>query len=82
MEEKDVKENEKEAVKIIQTLLKNNSKIPKVLLEEKKELEAYKAAAESIKQEYGVKAEIVAEKESKEAKARQALPGKPAIVIE
>ena len=53
-----------------------------MLLEEKKELEAYKAAAESIKQEYGVKAEIVAEKESKEAKARQALPGKPAIVIE
>ena len=82
MDEKAVKANAKEAVKIIQTLLKNNSKIPKVLLEEKKELEAYKAAAESIKQEYGVKAEIVAEKESKEAKARQALPGKPAIVIE
>src|SRR3989338_7219443 len=82
MDEKAVKANAKEAVKIIQTLLKNNSKIPKVLLEEKKELEAYKAAAESIKQEYGAKAEIVAEKESKEAKARQALPGKPAIVIE
>ena len=48
----------------------------------KKELEAYKAAAELIGKEHGAKVEIVAENASKEAKAKQAMPGKPAIVVE
>jgi 3-dehydroquinate synthetase len=71
-----------DAVRIIQALIKDNSKIPKVLLEEKKELEAYKAAAELIEQECNAKTEIISEKDSKEGKAKQALPGKPAIVVE
>ncbi len=82
MNEKDVKINAKEAVRIIQALLKDNSKIPKVILDEKHELEAYKAAAEMIEKEHGAKAVITAEKDSKEAKAKQAMPGKPAIVVE
>ncbi len=82
MNEKDIKINAKDAVRIIQALLKDNSKIPKVLLNEKKEIEAYEAAAEMIEKEHGAKTAIVAEKSSKEAKAKQAMPGKPAIVVE
>ncbi len=82
MDEKEVKNNAKEAVRIIQAVLKDNSKLPKVLLDEKKELEAHKAAAELIEKEHGAKVNVVAEKDSKEAKAKQAMPGKPAIVLE
>ena len=82
MDEKDVKINAKDAVKIIQNLIKDNSKIPKVLLDEKKELEAYKTAAEAIATEYKAEANIVFEKKSTDSKARQALPGKPAIIVE
>ncbi|MAG16055.1 leucine--tRNA ligase [Candidatus Woesearchaeota archaeon] len=82
MDERKVKAYAKYAVKIIQALLKDNSKIPKILLEEKKELESYKAAIETIEKEYGTKAEIISEKETENAKAKQALPGKPAIVVE
>ncbi len=82
MDEKEVKANAKDAVRIIQAVLKDRGKLPKVLLDEKKELESYKAAAEMIEREHGAKTEIVAEKDSKEAKAKQAMPGKPAIVVE
>ncbi len=82
MDEKEVKNNAKDAVRIIQAVLKDNSKLPKVILDEKKELEAYKAAAELIEKEHGAKVEILAEKDSKESKAKQAMPGKPAIVVE
>lgn len=82
MEEKEIKANAKDATKIIQALLKDNSKIPKVLLEQKKEMEAYRQAAEQIEKEYGAKAEIIAENESQNPKAKQALPAKPAIIVE
>jgi len=82
MDEREIKANGKDAAKIIQALLKDNSKIPKVLLEERREKEAYEAAAETIEREYGAKTEIKAEKESKDLKAKQALPGKPAIIVE
>ncbi len=81
MDEKEAKNNAKDAVRIIQAALKDNSKLPKVLLDEKKELEAYKAAAELIEKEHGATVDVVAEKDSKEAKAKQAMPGKPAIVV-
>ncbi len=81
MDEKEVKINAKDAVMIIQAVLKDNSKLPKVLLEGKKEREAHEAAARMIEKEHGAKVEIINEKESGEAKARQAMPGKPAIVV-
>jgi len=82
MNEREIKANSKNAVKIIQSMLKDNSKIPKVLLEEKKEIEAYKSAVELIEREYGATAQVVPEKDSENAKAKQALPGKPAIIVE
>ncbi|MBI2664816.1 leucine--tRNA ligase [Candidatus Woesearchaeota archaeon] len=82
MDEREIKNHAEEAAKIIQALLKDNTKIPKILLDESREKEAYGAAAETIKMEYGAEAEIAAEKDSTNPKAKQALPGKPAIIAE
>ena len=82
MKEKNVKTNSKEAVKIIKSVLKDNSKMPKILLEEEKENKAYKTASESISRLFESEAEIVPESESENPKAKQAMPLKPAILVE
>ncbi len=65
--------------KLIPKLVKDTSKMPDVVLSQ--EIEA-KALNEKIKKEF--KADIIINKaeDSQEAKAKQALPGKPAILIE
>ena len=82
MEENEIRANSKEAAKIIQNVLKDNSKLPEVLLEEKKEGEVYEAAAKLIGRELGAEAEILQEADVNNPKAKHALPGKPAIVVE
>lgn len=82
MEENEIKANSKEAAKIIQSVLKDNSKLPEVLLEEKKEGEVYEASAKIIGRELGAEVEILQEAEVEDPKAKHALPGKPAIVVE
>ena len=81
MDEEHVKAHGKEAAGIIQALLKDNSRIPKIVLTPEEESEAYKNAAEMLKREYGTETEIVPEAESGDAKSGKALPGKPAIIV-
>ncbi|RME52588.1 leucine--tRNA ligase [Candidatus Woesearchaeota archaeon] len=84
MQRDEVKQHGQEAAKLIPRLAKDQSKLPlfvsspeneRAYLEEKKNIIAKRAQleAESIK--------VVHEQESKEAKARQSLPGKPAILL-
>ena len=81
MDEENVKAHGKDSASIIQALLKDNSKIPKVVLEPEEEAEAYRNAAEMLTREYGVETEITPETSSGDPKARKTLPGKPAIIV-
>ena len=82
MKEKSVKAHSKETVKIIKGILKDNSKMPKTILKEAKEKEVYQAASETISQVFKAKVEIVPESKSENPKAKQAMPLKPAILVE
>ncbi len=79
--EKDLKPYGQEVAKIVQAVLKDPGKLPEVIIDAKKELEAYETVKETIKSEY--KAAVVIENaiSSKELKAKQAMPGKPAIIV-
>ena len=79
--EKDLKPYGEEVAKIVQAVLKDPGKLPEVIINANKELEAYETVKETIKNEY--KAAVVIEKaeNSKEQKAKQAMPGKPAIIV-
>ena len=82
MEEKSIKINSKEASKIIKAVLKDNSKMPKFFLEESKEIDAYQDALETISKLYDSEVEIIPESESENPKSKQAMPLKPAILVE
>ncbi|RLJ09507.1 MAG: leucine--tRNA ligase, partial [Candidatus Aenigmatarchaeota archaeon] len=74
------KEYSKEIVKMINFLLKDESRIPSLVLSQEKEINILKEASKELKEIFN--AEIVIEKDIKEGKAKQAMPGKPAIIIE
>ena len=71
----------KEISKIAPKLVKDETKLPKVIVGRKKEIEALKGSLDNFKQEFGCDMEIVDGK-SDEQKAKQAMPGKVAILIE
>jgi len=74
------KEYGKEIVKMINFLLKDESKIPFLVLSQEKEINILKEASKELKEAFN--AEVVIEKDVEEGKAKQAMPGKPAIIIE
>lgn len=71
----------REISKIAPKLVKDETKLPKVIVGRKKEIEALKGSLDNFKQEFGCDMEIVDGK-SDEQKAKQAMPGKVAILIE
>jgi len=77
----DLKRHGQDITRIVPAVVKDPSKLPATILDEKVELGALEAAASKLSEEFGAKIEIVAAEKSKEAKARNAAPGKPAIVL-
>jgi leucyl-tRNA synthetase len=74
-----IKKNGKQATRIIQSITKDPSKLIKSTKEE------YKALSESkdfIREKFNAEIEVINAKDSKEIKAKNALPGKPGIIIE
>ena len=71
----------KEISKLTQKLVKDETKLPKVVVDRKKEIAYLKNSLEDLKQEFKCDIEVI-DKESKEEKAKQAMPGKVAILIE
>ncbi|MBU90135.1 leucine--tRNA ligase [Candidatus Woesearchaeota archaeon] len=67
--------------KIVPRLVKDETKLPKVVVDRKKEAEALKSSLDSFKDEFKCDVEIIDGK-SDEQKAKQAMPGKVAILIE
>jgi leucyl-tRNA synthetase len=82
MADKDLARYGAEISKIIPSMLKDPSKMPNVILSVEDEKKNLESAANRIRDVF--KAEVVIETAdtSKEPKARQASPGKPAIVVE
>ncbi len=77
-----VKEKSKEVSKIVSMLVKDNNKIPKLVLSQKEELKILEENKGFIEEEFKVKLELIREQNSKEEKAKQAMPGKVAIFVE
>ncbi|KKK43790.1 MAG: Leucine--tRNA ligase subunit alpha [Candidatus Lokiarchaeum sp. GC14_75] len=65
----------------VSKLLKNVGKFSKISLPQKEELQFFKEIKQIIEKKFKCSVEIKQEEYSKEIKASQALPGKPAIVI-
>ena len=72
----------KEISKIIPRLVKDETKLPKAVLDRNKELNALKASADGLKEEFKCDVEVIEEKDSKEIKAKNAMPGKVAILVQ
>ncbi len=77
----DLKKYGQDITRIVPAIVKDPSKLPTTILDEKTELGALEAAASKLSEEFGAKVEVVAAEKSKEPKARNAAPGKPAIVL-
>ena len=70
----------KEISKLVPKLIKDETKIPKAIVDRKKEINVLKNSIEDFKQEFKCEVEII--EKSEEDKAKQAMPGKVAILIE
>ncbi len=75
------KEHGKDISSLVPKLVKDESKIPAVVLDEKAEFNSLKDAADKIGREFKCAVEVVKAESSSENKARQAMPSKPAILV-
>jgi leucyl-tRNA synthetase len=77
-----VKSYGKEISALVPKIVKDPSKIPEVILDQKTEIGTLKDNLKLIKEEFGTdKIAVIKAEESEEDKAKQAMPGKPAIFI-
>lgn len=67
--------------KMVPKLINEPARIPPHILGQKKELAAFEAVKAQLAKEFSCAVEIVKEQDSQEQKAKNALPGKPAIVV-
>ncbi len=82
MKHKELKQFGKDLSKLVQKVVQKPATLQAVVLDKDSELKALSELAEQFQKELGCKAEIIIEEEAKEEKARNALPGKPAILLE
>jgi leucyl-tRNA synthetase len=77
----DLKKHGQDITRIVPAVIKDPSKIPDVLLGQKVEMDALILEKEKLSTELKAEIEIVAAEKSAEAKAKNASPGKPAILL-
>ena len=77
----DLKKHGQDVTKIISAFLKDPTKVPPVDFTQQEELEALEGFKAEIEQEFGCAVNIELAEASKEQKAKNALPGKPAIIV-
>lgn len=75
----DLKKQGQQVMKIIPGLIKDRSKLPEVLFTPENELAHYEAMVEDLRIEFNCEIKIITD--SQEPKAKQAMPGKPAILV-
>lgn len=78
----DVPDRQKEASALVQKFVKDPSKIPTAAMNADTEQACLEDAREFLENEVGCSVQIIPESKSDEKKAKLALPGKPAIVLE
>ncbi len=76
------KENSKTVSKLIPLIVKNPGRIPLVILDQNTEFNVLQNSKKLFEDEFKSAVEIVKAEDSKQAKAKNAMPGKPAIVVE
>ena len=77
-----IKEHAKEISAMIPKLVKDPAKVPEIILDQKTEIETLRGSIDKIKQEFKSEAvAVIKAEESEEDKAKQAMPGKPAILL-
>ncbi len=65
----------------VSSVLKNLGKFMKLYLNEKQEFNFFQEIAPILERKFNCIIKVISEKDPKEAKAKQALPGRPAIII-
>lgn len=78
----DLKRHGKEISKLTPRLLKDRAKIPSFLLTQEHERAALTEAADEWKKQFSAEVVVVREEDANHAKANNAMPGKPAILLE
>ena len=73
--------NAKVIANLVPRFVKNPDKIPEFVLTQKDEKKYVDGFVAGLEKEFNTKFEVVLEKESKHEKAKNAMPGKPAIVF-
>lgn len=81
MTDENLKKNAKDVTKIIQSCVKDPSKLPFVVTSQEIEFNSLKESIDFFKNEYSCDINIAKAEESKESKAKSASPGKPAIIL-
>ncbi len=77
----DLKSYGQEIKKMIPRLIKDPTRLTETILDQKTELKILKAAKEQIESEFSCKLFFEKAEATEEVKAKQAMPGKPALII-
>jgi leucyl-tRNA synthetase len=81
MQRSEFKKHGEAVSKLAPKLMAEPARMPSVILGQKKELAAFQAIKDQLAKDYSCSIEIVREQDSKEQKAKNAMPGKPALVV-
>ena len=76
------KEHGKDISKLVPMLVKNPQRIPEIVLTQKDDLETMKENMKLLEKEFSAKVTVELAEKSSEAKKNNAMPGKPAILLE
>ena len=76
-----IKGHEKEISRLIPSIVKDPAKIPSSILSSEKEFRIFNNNINKFEKEFNCKFSITLSKNSEEAKAKQAFPGKPSIIV-
>jgi len=71
----------KHGQEIMKSLPRMIDKLPERILDQKSEKDAFHSAADDLSKVFGCSVKVMIAEDSKEAKARNAIPGKPAIIV-
>ncbi|MCB9358665.1 leucine--tRNA ligase [Candidatus Woesearchaeota archaeon] len=82
MKEVMIDEYKKEIGNLVPRLVKDQSKIPIVVLDQDREFSVLHGNKDKLSDAFGCDFEIVKAEDSPEQKAKQAMPGKPSLVVE
>ncbi|MEM3126450.1 MAG: class I tRNA ligase family protein [Candidatus Woesearchaeota archaeon] len=77
----DLKKYGQEIIKLLPKYLKDTSKLPREIISQEEEIKTLQNSLEFLSKEFSCPVVVYKAEESNEQKAKQALPGKPAIVI-